>query len=154
MAKKQRLGINSTSTLVAAIGTLSDSIPIPAGVVLRSDEELVIWSQFTSTRAPGDWRDFDLLIVAKSVRLEADIRKHQITLDEQGVTSSNERGTIVMNPMVTVIDGMQRQQLALIRSLSINQTGSDPRTLNAGGKAQGKLKAAIQDVDDLIAKPK
>ena len=153
MAKKQRLGLNSTSALVAAISSVSDAVPVPAGVVLRSADELVIWGQFTATRAPGDWRDFDLLIVAKSVRLEADIRKHQLTLDAQGVTAVNERGTMVMNPMVTVIDGMQRQQLALIRSLSINQQASDPRTLNGGGKAVKKFKSAIDDVGDLIARP-
>lgn len=150
--KKQRLGINSTITLVKSIGTLSDTPIIPVGVVLRSDAERTIWEQFTSTRAVGDWRDFDLLIVAKAVRLEADIRKHQLTLDAMGVTAVNDRGTVVMNPMVTVIDGMQRQQLALIRSLSINQQASDPRTLNAGGTARLAHKKTMNDVDDLIAR--
>jgi hypothetical protein len=113
---------------------------------------MVIWRQFTRARARDGWRDFDLLIVAKAVRLEADIRKHQMTLDAQGVTFVNDRGTVVMNPMLTVIDSLQRQQLALIRSLSLNQQAQDPRTLNGMGKEQSRLRSAVNNLDDLIAR--
>lgn len=153
MAKKQRLGLNSTSTLVQAIGTLSDAIPIPAGVVLRSDEELVIWSQFTSTRAPGDWRDFDLLLVAKMVRAEADIRKYQLVIDKAGPLLKTDKGTPIVNPLVSVVDSLQRQQLAIVRSMSMTQTESDPRTLNAGGKNQQGYRKTMDDMDNLIARP-
>ena len=38
-----------------------------------------------------------------------------------------------------------------IRSLSLNQTSQDPRTLNAQGVEQGKLSKKLQTFDDLIA---
>ncbi|MBK5204910.1 MAG: hypothetical protein JJD98_05740, partial [Polaromonas sp.] len=116
------------------------------------DAEMVIWKQFTHARAREGWRDFDLLIVAKAVRLEADIRKYQQTLDAEGAVVTNDRGTPIVNPFLTVIDSLQRQQLALIRSLSLNQTAQDPRTLNGQGKEQSKLRSSINNFDDLIAR--
>ena len=152
MPRQKALSRDSASNVVKLVSELSEKVALPKGVILRDDDELVIWEQFTHARARDGWRDFDLLIVAKTVRLEADIRKHQRTLDQQGVTSENDRGTVIMNPMLTVIDSLQRQQLALIRSLSLNQTKQDPRTLNEQGKEQSKLRAVMKDFDDLIAR--
>lgn len=151
-AKKQQLGRNSSANVVRLVSELSEQVALPAGVILRNEAEMVIWQQFTRARARDGWRDFDLLIVAKAVRLEADIRKHQAALDEQGVTAVNDRGTQIVNPMLAVVDSLQRQQLALIRSLSLNQQGQDPRTLNGQGKEQSKLRHAANTFDDLIAR--
>ena len=152
MSKKQALGINSAANVVRLVSELSEKIPLPAGVELRDEAEMVIWGQFTRARARDDWRDFDLLIVAKAVRIEADIRKHQRTLDGDGVTYQNDRGTMCVNPMLAVVDSLQRQQLALIRSLSLNQTAQDPRTLNAMGKTQQAIGRTIDSFDDLISR--
>jgi hypothetical protein len=69
---KSRPDKNSTTAAVAGFQGPMGSIPLPEGVVLRSDEERVIWEQFTRARARADWRDMDLLLLAKVVRLEAD----------------------------------------------------------------------------------
>lgn len=153
MAKVQRLGTNSAMALVASIGGISDDIPTPEGVVLRNDDEMVIWRQFTRARARSDWRDCDLILIAKAVRIEADIRKHQLQLDETGALIANERGTMVMNPLFTVVDSLQRQQLAVIRSLSIMQTTTDPRTKNQGGVKQVGFENALGNMDSLINRP-
>ena len=113
---------------------------------------MVIWGQFTRARTREGWRDFDLLIVAKSVRLEADIRKYQGLLDRSGPIIVNERGTKVPNPFFAIIDNLQRQQLALIRSLSLNQQTQDTRTLNGQGQEQARLGRALNSFDDLIAR--
>lgn len=131
---------------------MSEKIALPAGVILRTEAEMVIWEQFTRARAREGWRDFDLLIVAKAVRLEADIRKYQQALDKSSPIVKNEKGTQIVNPFFSVIDGLQRQQLALIRSLSLNQTAQDPRTLNGQGREQSSLRGAINSFDDLIAR--
>lgn len=150
--KPQRLGKNSAANVVQLVSEMTEKIALPAGVILRTEAEMVIWEQFTRARAREGWRDFDLLIVAKAVRLEADIRKYQQALDGEGAVVTNDRGTPIVNPLLTVIDSLQRQQLALIRSLSLNQTAQDPRTLNSQGKEQGKLRNAINSFDDLIAR--
>ena len=52
---------------------------------------------------------------------------------------ANKRGTLVANPMVNVVDGLQRQQLAMVRSISLGVTASNPADLNAGGKTVGDI---------------
>ena len=150
--RTQRLGKNSAANVLQLVSEMSEQIALPAGVILRTEAEMVIWEQFTRARAREGWRDFDLLIVAKAVRLEADIRKYQQALDKSSPIVKNEKGTQIVNPFFSVIDGLQRQQLALIRSLSLNQQAQDPRTLNGQGSAQSGLRNAINSFDDLIAR--
>lgn len=135
------------------VGTgVSDDIPLPEGVVLRGDDEMVIWRQFTRVRCARDWRDFDLVLLAKAVRAEADIRKHQLLLDRAGPLLKTDRGTPIANPLISIIDSLQRQQLAIIRSMSLTQTESDPRTKNAAGFQATGFKKALNEFDDLIAR--
>lgn len=153
---KHRSDKNSTTAAVAGFQGAIQSVPLPDGVELRSDEELVIWEQFTRARAREDWRDMDLLLLAKVVRLEADIRKHQDTLDRSGVLIENRRGTVIPNPLLSVVDTLERRQMAVIRSMSLNQTASDPRTINGAAKTEGKAFDLLRDLgaSGLIAMPK
>ena len=72
---KKRPDKNSATSAVAGfVGAINDRIPLPAGVELRSEAELIIWHQFTRARARSDWRDMDLILLSKIVKMEADIR--------------------------------------------------------------------------------
>ena len=83
----------------------------------------------TRARAKSAWRDMDLILLAKIVKMEADIRAAQVELDAVGMMVENKRGTQIPNPLISVIDTLERRQLAVIRSMSPNQTASDPRIL-------------------------
>ena len=152
---KRRSDKNSVTAAVDGFQGAIQSVPLPDGVELRSDEELVIWEQFTRARAREDWRDMDLLLLAKVVRMEADIRKHQDVLDRSGVLIKNQRGTMIPNPLIAVIDTLERRQLAVIRSMSLNQQASDPRTLNAAARNinEGRQVLGYLAAGDLIAMP-
>jgi hypothetical protein len=146
------------NSVTAALGSFKGAIaavPVPEGVELRTDDERIIWDQFTRARAREDWRDLDLLLLAKIVRMEADIRRYQHTLDVEGVMLTNQRGTQIVNPIISVIDTLERRQLAVIRSMSLNQQHSDPRTINASAKVAQNARSVIDNVadDDLIAIP-
>ena len=129
--KTQRLGNNSVDQAAAGFAGAIETVPLPFGITLRSEEEQEIWGAFTRARARDDWRDMDLILLSKVVRLEADIRKHNGLLERTSVIIQNKKGTMVENPLLRVIDTLQRQQLSVIRSMSLNQTASDPRTINA-----------------------
>ena len=152
---KSRSYKNSTTAAVAGFQGAIEPIPMPEGVTLRSAEEHIIWGQFTRARAREDWRDMDLLLLAKVVRMEADIRKHQTVLDRTGVLIENKRGTPIPNPLLTVIDTLERRQMAVIRSMSLNQTASDPRTINGAAQNVNKAFDALRAFSDdgLIALP-
>ena len=146
---------SATSAVAGFVGAINDRIPLPAGVELRSEAELIIWHQFTRARARSDWRDMDLILLAKIVKMEADIRAAQIELDAMGMMFENKRGTPIPNPLLSVIDTLERRQLAVIRSMLLNQTASDPRTINGSAKVEGEARAALRDVgvEGLIAQP-
>ena len=82
-------------------------------------------------------------------------RLAQIELDAMGIMIENKRGTPIPNPLLSVIDTLERRQLAIIRSMSLNQTASDPRTINGSDKIEGEARAALRDVGvaGLIAQP-
>ena len=96
------------------VGAINDRIPLSAGVELRSEAELVIWHQFTRARARSDWRDMDLILLVKIVKMEADIRAAQIELDAMGMMIENKRGTPIPNSLLSVIDVLKRRQLMVI----------------------------------------
>jgi len=148
MAGKTRSDKNSVTAAVQGFAGAIKGVDVPQGVELRSAEERVIWGQFTRARAREDWRDMDLLLLSKVVRMEADLRKYRDQLDAEGITVVNQRGTGVVNPLISIIDTIERRQLAVIRSMSLNQTASDPRTLNAKPADIG-----VAGEDDLIAMP-
>ena len=72
---KNRTDKNSTSAALSGFAGAIDDVPLPDGISLRSEEENVIWNQFTRARAREDWRDMDLILLAKVVRMKVDIRK-------------------------------------------------------------------------------
>ena len=147
---------DSTTAAVQGFTGAIDSVPMPQGVELRSDEERVIWDQFTRARAREDWRDMDLLLLAKVVRMEADIRKHQEDVDAQGWIVENQRGTQIPNPLVAIIDTIERRQMAVIRSMSLNQQANDPRTVNGKAKQNTQSRNTIDALSGsgLIAMPR
>jgi len=155
MSQKKRSDKNSTSAALAGFAGAMEPVPLPDGVTLRDDDERVIWGQFSRARAREDWRDMDLILLTKIVKMESDIRKHQTALDETGVLLENKRGTMVANPLLTVIDMLERRQMAVIRSMSLNQQASDPRTINASAKNETKARNIVKSVgvEGLIAKP-
>ena len=145
---KKRSDKNSATSAVAGfVSAINDRIPLPAGVELRSEAELIIWHKFTRARARSDLRDMVLILLSKIVKLEADIRVAQIELDAMGIMIENKRGTAIPNPFLSVIDTLERRQLAVIRSMSLNQPASDPRTINGSEKVEGE---AIADLRDLV----
>ncbi|NCX21276.1 MAG: hypothetical protein EBX06_13850 [Rhodobacteraceae bacterium] len=155
MSQKRRTDKSSTTAAVQGFAGVMSDVPLPDGIELRSDVERTIWHQFSRARAREDWRDMDLILLAKIVRMGADIRTAQAELDEVGMMVENKRGTPIPNPLLSVIDTLERRQLAVIRSMSLNQTASDPRTLNGLAKLETKARSEIAKVgvDDLTARP-
>ena len=155
MSQKRGSDKNSVTAAVEGFSGAIASVPIPEGVLLRSDEEIVLWDQFTRARAREDWRDMDLILLAKVVKMEADIRKHQDMLDKTGTLIKNKRETLIPNPLISVIDTLERRQLAVIRSMSLNQLAADPRTINGKGQSVNDNRGIIGMLADsgLIAMP-
>ena len=97
----------------------------------------------------------DLILLAKIVKMEADIRAAQVELDAVGMMVENKRGTQIPNPLISVIDTLEGRQLAVIRSMSLNQTAHDPHRINGTAKVESEARAALKEIGvaGLIAQP-
>jgi len=151
MPAKKRPDKNSTTAMVKAFANIGDGVAPPDGIDLSNDQERIVWEQFTRARSKDDWREIDLVLVAKAVKIELNIRRYQEQLDQQGAILENARGTQIENPLFRVIDTLQRQQLAIMRSMSINKTGTDPRTVDGKAKTERKARRVADKSDDLLA---
>ena len=58
----------------------------------------------------------------------------------------NKRGTQIPNPLISVIDTLERRQLAVIRSISLNQTVHDPGIFYRTTKVESEAKAVFKDI--------
>ena len=154
MRRAKRIDKNTSSAMINAYSEAKSAVQLPETVELRDDLELVLWNQFTRARAPNDWREADLIVVSKIVRLESDIRKYQKALDDEGAIVKNPRGTQIENPLFRVIDTLQRQQLALMRNIALNQTDRDARTLNGQSKNIKRVRDTMEKLEgSFIAMP-
>lgn len=146
MARKSR----SDSTEEAARKLMSGDVEPPAGVELL-DEEMLVWKQMTGVR--DDWDDFDLILMAKVVKLEVKIREWWSMVDKAGPLIRNKRENLAENPVLRSLNTVQHTQLSIITKMRIMEGRGDARTLNkksGTGKFNDKNR---QNVIDLIARP-
>lgn len=150
MARKQRS--DSIEQQVKRVEDAKRVIGIPDGVKFETDEEMILWRQFTAARALDDWREFDLILIAKMIGLETQIRRYNQVIMEEGVISINARGTQIENPLLRVVDTLQRQQLAIIRSLSLGVSASKAQDSNKSGtKAQDRTDLEKLNKGDVVS---
>jgi len=106
---------DSISDDVKSFAQAGDTVQLPAGITLDDEVERIVWSQMTATRSKDSWREFDLVLLSKIVKIEARLRKYQLQLDIEGAVIFNDRGTPIENPLFRIIDTLTRQQMAVIR---------------------------------------
>ena len=98
----------------------------------------------------------DLFLLAKIVKMESDIWAAQVEPDAVGVMVENNRSTQIPHLLISVINTLERRQRAVIRSMSLNQTAHNPRTIIGAAKVESKARAALKEIGvaGLIAIPK
>ena len=154
MTRKQR-----TDTLAGELDTVAamNNVPdLPEGVKLSNREEEILWRQMCSARLDEDLTEFHKLLLYKMVKLEVQIRQQQEILDVEGPIVMNHKSTAqVANPRLGAIDMLQRQQMTLIRSMSL-ANATDARTKNAraaNAAAKQKSSAKASTRGSLLAIP-
>jgi len=146
MARRKR----SDST-DAAIADVHRIMEVPPGGISLSLDEQVVWEQMVKVRA--EWREMDLILLAKVVKLEVKIRAWWEMAEVDGPIVTNKRGTQIENPLLRSINTLQHQQLSIITKMSIMQV-ADARAVNSTAKrinAAEKIKK--QSAVSLLASP-
>ena len=92
-----------------------------------------------------------LILLPKITNMKPKICAVQLKLDAVGITVENKCGTQISKPLISVIDTLERRQLAVVRSMTLNQTAHDPCTINGTAKVKSEARAALKDVG--VARP-
>ena len=100
---------------IGRVCAISDSIPLPAGMELGSEAEIIIRHQFARASARSGRRDLDVTLSAKIVKMDADIHAAQSELDDLGMMIENKRWVQIAKPFLSAIDRFERHQILVFR---------------------------------------
>ena len=94
-------------------------------------------------------------MLGKIVKMETDIRKAKVELYTIGMMVENKRGIQLPNLLISVIDNLEKRQLAVICSMSLNQTAHNPRTIQGTAKVEEQARVTLREIGmaGLIAQP-
>ena len=156
MARRNKTGTisNSADAMVQALVDSTKGPPaVPAHVSLR-DGDGPFWDGIVCARGRDEWTAADLVVAAQLARCQRDIEIEQVSLDGEGTVLRNERGTMVANPRVAVLEQLARREMALMRSLRMGGyvKGEAP---NESGRTKlqrqaSKLRGELED-EELLA---
>ncbi len=125
----------------------------PEHVKLR-DGDQVFWLGVVRARARDEWTETDLVVAGQLARCLHDIEKEQLLLDADGTVVTNDKGTLVVNPRVSVLEQFARREMALMRTLRMGgRIAGDARDESGRRKIErqsSKIKAELED-DELLA---
>jgi len=70
-----------------------------------------------ASRARDEWSDADLVVAAQLAVCQADIEAETKAIQGETTVVLNQRGTMVVNPRVMVLEQYARREMALMRTL-------------------------------------
>lgn len=133
----------------AMAAALAGPVQPPPHIRLRA-EDWPHWEAIVSARAREKWDVLDLTHAANLARTLADIEKLQFTLDVDGHTSTNAKGTIVANPVHAIIETLTRRSVALSRALHVHAEAKQGKAKLQGRALEKQRDAgrALEESDD------
>jgi hypothetical protein len=146
---------SASAALQAAKNAASPDLRPPAHVQLSAAAE-PYFSDVVRARARDEWNPHQLTIAAQLAECMAEQVEVGAELMLSGRVLENAKGTLVANPLVSIMEQLARRQMALGRSLQmIGRAIGDPR--KNGGKRQLEKTAreladeVAEEEDDLLA---
>lgn len=108
---------NSASCAVKAMADAIKGPHQPPSHVAMREGDWPFWDAIMCARARDEWLAVDLVVAVQLARTQADIERESALLDQEGSMLENARGTMVMNPRVSVLEMLARREMAIMRSL-------------------------------------
>lgn len=143
----------AASAVQAMLAAAKDNIEPPQHVRMRARDK-PFWYGVIGARARDEWTDSDLVVAAQLARCQSDIEIEQIALDEETAVIENARGTLCVNPRVTVLEQYARREMALMRTLRMGgRIAGDTRDEAGRRKVERSAKETREALldDDLLA---
>lgn len=150
----KRTRATSAESAVKAMLDVAEGPPEPPDHVKLRDGDRPFWLGIVRARARDEWADADLVVAAQLARCQADIEREQASLDVEGTVVANDRGTLVMNARVSVLEQLARREMALLRTLRMGgRVAGDSRDEAGRRKIQREAERIRDDLqgDELLA---
>jgi len=145
---------SATAAINAAKNAASPDLRPPPHVQLSASAE-PYFADIVRARAREEWNEHQLTIAVQLAECMAEQEEVRAELVVEGRVTTNERGTRVANPLVSISEQLARRQMALGRSLQmIGRATGDPRTPTAKRKLEANargLRKEVEQEDDLLA---
>lgn len=113
---KRKPANTAENAVKAAVNAAKGVLNPPAHVRLRESDR-PFWDGIVCARAREEWSEADLVVAAQLARCQMDIESESAVLEMEGTVVTNERGTPVCNPRVSVLEQLARREMALMRTL-------------------------------------
>ena len=88
----------------------------------------------------------NLILLAKIEKVETFLHAAQFELDAIGLMIENKREAPNPNLILSVVDTIERCQPTVIEPMRLNQTASDPRTINGSAKVTDETRATMKEI--------
>ena len=153
MSQKRIRATSAESAVKSMLDAAMSPLAPPPHVTLR-DGDMPFWEGVVRVRARDEWADADLVVAAQLARCQADLEREQSLLDAEGSVTENSKGTRVMNPRVSVLEGLARREMALLRTLRMGgRVSGDARddVLRRQIQRQNEKVVESAEDDDLLA---
>jgi hypothetical protein len=144
---------SAASAVKAMLDAAKDDLQPPAHVTLREGDQ-PFWAAVVRARARDEWSEADLVVAAQLARCLHDIEKEQAQLDVEGTVTKNDRGTLVANPRVSVLEQFARREMALMRTLRMGgRIAGDARDESGKRKIERQSRKVREELgeDELLA---
>lgn len=127
--KKTNDSNSAAEAVKAMVNAAKDELKPPPHCRMRNGDE-PFWTGVILSKARDEWTESDLVVAAQLARTQRDLEDEQEALDREDTVVRNDRGTLVMNPRVSVLEGLARREMALMRTLRMGgKEAGDPRNL-------------------------
>lgn len=132
--------------------------PMPPDHVQLSADAMEDYRAIVRARARDEWTEYDLIVAAQMAMCIAKQREYEAQIVLDGEVIKNDRGTLVANPMVGMLERLAGRQLAYTRILQMGGrvpgTAGDKRKKQNGRQlertARG-LREEVEQEDGLLA---
>jgi hypothetical protein len=145
---KRTRATSAESAVKAMVNAAKGDLQPPEHVKLR-EGDAPFWTGVVRARARDEWSEADLVVAAQLARCQADIEKEQVELDTEGTVVKNDRGTLVANPRVSVLEQLARREMALMRTLRMGgRIAGDARDESGKRKIERTARKVREELED------
>jgi hypothetical protein len=152
MAARKRVMLNTVAGALASVASQSVLLTCPIKLTPEQEE---IFRDVIAHRETASWDKHDLRIAGQLAKASQMIVTLMDAVLMEGYTKVNDRGTVVGNPKVALLNSLTATQMLLNKTLGLSApqkglAGPDQAKRNAADKVAREAIANAQDEDELI----